>query len=190
MSVERYRKGLPAILPPWLQGPQGRGFAEALGEALDAEAERAVEARDVRHPLLAPTDVLPLLAWERRMERYTGEAESYHRQRLAGAHDVWRWAGTPTGVRVLAEAMGFTYSGVWALRNENPTRWAEVDVYLDGRDLTPGETPSLYRAFRAFMPAHAKLRGLYKGVLEIWQDDGLWGDDGVYWGGGQLIPEE
>lgn len=187
--MERYKKGLPAILPPWLQGPRGRAFAEALGEALDEEGQRAVEARDARFPLRAPADALPVLAWERCMERYQGEVETYHRQRLARAHDIWRWAGTPTGVARLAEAMGFTYAVARTLRQENPARWAEVDVYLDGRSLAPGENVALYRSVRAIMPAHAKLRGVYKGVPELWQNDGLWGNDGVYWSGGQLIPE-
>lgn len=188
--MARYTTTLPAVMPPWFQTSTARGYMEAIGEVLDQELARMTEARNARYPLRAPADALPLLAWERRMERYQGEVEAYHRQRLARAHDIWRWAGTSTGVQKLAEAMGFTYSGVWTLRNEDPTRWAEVDVYVDGRDLVPGENPLLYRAFRAFMPAHAKLHGLYKGVLEIWQDDGVWEDDGVYWGGGQLIPEE
>ena len=189
MSVDRYQTGLPAISPPWLRGPRGEAFLAGLGEQLDAEAIRIIEARDVRYPLLAPVDALPRLAWERRMERYPGEIEAAHRNRLARAHEVWRWAGTEPGVLTLAETAGFAYAAVWTLRNEDPARWAEVDVFLDGRPLQSGEGPALYRTFRAFMPAHARLRGLYLGVLEIWQDDGLWEDDGIYWGGGQLIPE-
>jgi len=181
----RYADALPVVVPPWLQGPKGRDFLAAIGEMLDTVADDAVAATHVRLPTLAPADALPALAWERRTVRFAGELESSVRERLAKAHDIWRLAGTPLGLRTLADAMGFIYSAAWVLRDAG--RWSDVDVYLYGRAIAPGEAPAIYAAVVQFLPGHARLRVLFYGVIETWSDDGVWGDDGIYWGGGTPI---
>lgn len=182
----RYSITLPAILPPWFQSSTGQLYATAVGEVLDGELDRAQEARNARYPLVAPPDALPLLGWERRIERFYGETEAAYRGRLAHAHSTWRWAGTPGGVYRLAVAMGFSYGQAVRV---NYVRWAEVYVLLSGRAIAPEERPALYRAVRAILPAHAKLAAILHGVAELWQADGLWENDGTKWGGGELVPE-
>lgn len=182
----RYADALPVVVPPWLQGPKGRDFLAAIGEMLDTVADDAVAATHVRLPTLAPADALPALAWERRTVRFYGELESAFRGRLARSHDVWALSGSRSGVSALAQAMGFTYADAWPCRELG--RWSEVDVYLYGRALAPGEGPTLYQVIAQFLPGHARLRVLFYGILDVWQDDGLWQTNDVYWGGGELIP--
>lgn len=184
--MARYTTTLPAVMPPWFQTSTARGYMEAIGEVLDQELARMTEARDARYPLRAPVDALPLLGWERRLERFYGETEVAYRGRLAYAHSTWRWAGTPGGIYRLAVAMGFMYG---AAVRVNHVRWAEVYVLLSGRAIAPEERPALYRAVRAILPAHAKLAAILHGVAELWQADGLWENDGTKWGGGELVPE-
>lgn len=83
---------------PWLDGPWGRAWQTAMGQAWDAEWDLMKDAAKVGWPQYAPADGLGVLGSERNLERIfpsanlPGETEDQYRLRLKRAWGEW---GTP-----------------------------------------------------------------------------------------------
>jgi hypothetical protein len=86
------------LAPGWLRDRWGAAFLGALGARKDAHVALLKLAVKARMPGLAPLDALAHIARERGIDRGPGESEGSFRERVAGAWDTWRWAGTAFGL--------------------------------------------------------------------------------------------
>ncbi len=109
------------LLPPWLDGPWGRAWQTALGQAWDAEWDNMRDAAKVGWPQYAPADGLGVLGSERQLERIypstnlTGETEDQYRLRLKRAWGEWGAPlPTPAGAWGAPEVQRYGLpQGIW-----------------------------------------------------------------------------
>jgi hypothetical protein len=143
------------MAPPWLQGPIGAKWLEGRGAVKDQLVALLVEAVRARAVMRSPDDALALIGQERNLSRHPGESTEAYRDRLKGARSFWEMAGTLPGIELAMEQLGYTISIIY-VRNIDPTRWSNFIPVV-----RPG--PKRYGA-------------------PLWDDDGLWEDNGQLWG--------
>lgn len=107
-DAKTYREFELDCAPPWLLDENGEDWLTASGDAKDALVERAKAGVKARFPLLAPPDALTAIGNERGLPRGPTDTDSSYAQRLVGAWDTWKWAGTPTGVLNALWDAGYT----------------------------------------------------------------------------------
>lgn len=85
-------------------------FVVVVGSLLDILADGATYALQCRFIDYAPSDALPYLGRDRKLERGPNEPDATWRARLFAAWDSWAWAGTvhPDGLLGQLVAWGFT----------------------------------------------------------------------------------
>jgi hypothetical protein len=143
------------MAPPWLQGPIGAKWLEGRGAVKDQLVALLVEAVRARAVMRSPDDALALIGQERNLSRHPGESTEAYRDRLKGARSFWEMAGTLPGIQLAMDQLGYTISIIY-VRNIDPTRWSNFIPVV-----RPG--PKRYGA-------------------PLWDDDGLWEDNGQLWG--------
>lgn len=87
--------------PWWREDPDSDKWQGVMGEALDDQKDRFLQARAVRYPTVpagqlyaCPSDALSYLSAERGLERVPGESEDAWRERLRRAWPIWHVSGT------------------------------------------------------------------------------------------------
>lgn len=132
-----YRQFQIDITPSPLRGPSGQAWAGELGGAKDALVARARDAVKAGWVERAPSDAVPLLSLDARIERAPGEAEASWRDRIRSAFDSWSWLGTRYGITLAVGLLGYGYPAV-VTQGELPidtdvTRWARLRLIFTGR---------------------------------------------------------
>ena len=133
---DTYAEYQKSITPGPLRGEAGEAWAGGLGSIKDhvvADAKDAVKARFVD---IAPTDALPRLAADRKIDRAPDEAADSWRERIRGAWESWSWLGTRYGITRSVGLLGYGYPSVWPYRefhvDSDTDRWARVIVVFRG----------------------------------------------------------
>lgn len=119
-----YKDFLPRILPPSHRGPNGTAFWESIGQELDTQRQRALEAALVRFPGKAPVDALDEIGAERRIERGPGESDNAYAERLRTAWEAWETAGSHVGLLNALRHSGYTGAYI--------VQWNGLYATLDG----------------------------------------------------------
>lgn len=131
-----YREHATLLSPPWLRTPRAEGFILGQADERDALVGRAVEAVSARAIQLASEDALGLLAEERGLERFPGEALEVYRSRLLDAFDILQWAGTPASL--VAAMAGLGFAAAVLERDRIPSLYSVAPV-ADGSVLADGQ---------------------------------------------------
>jgi hypothetical protein len=84
-----YSDWLPRLAPPWLCGPNGAAYLEAIGQQWDAIATRTREAIKARLPRDATGEKLDEIGKDRSMPRGPSESDASYAARLADAWTAW-----------------------------------------------------------------------------------------------------
>lgn len=157
---------LKTVAPPWLQGEWGGKMIEAVGEELDAQIARLIQARKAMMPGLAAAETpeaVALIAEERGLEIGDGESTAAHAERLRKAWDTYKRmgshpalleqlhiAGFDTGSLHVIQRSGrraqrtgggtvvFADGPIWSWSAESPLAYAEFGLLFDSNqpDLT------------------------------------------------------
>lgn len=148
----------PSLYPTALADPYGQSWGRAQGVMKDRLATLAADAVDMGLVLRAPADALPYLADDAGgLVRLPTETDDEHRVRISQAWDVWPWAGTETGLAVVARQLG----------TPDPV------VFFTGRAWPMGR-PDLWARWWILVPP----------LATPYATDGVWGDPGTYGDGG------
>lgn len=188
-SLGSYEQFQGDLAPAWLQQTRGRAWNEASGKTKDQLVDTTTDAVQARFVQSAPIDALPQIAADRLLERYPLETTPIFRSRIAGAWEVWEFAGTLYGLQVVLEQAGWLANVVEHWRTDSSI-WAEFSVFLQPK--TPITSPvwdtanwdaffwdydtnalpleAVLRLIAKFKAGHSKLR-------ELWLVD----TDTVYW---------
>jgi hypothetical protein len=123
------------------QGPKIKGF---MGVCLGLTADEAVESwiLATRMHLLddpeSPDDALPVIAKDRRLERYYTETAAQHRRRLIDAWTIYKPGGAEVSTIDQLDAAGFgpaNKEGIWGdsdeLWGEAGDMWGDRSVSID-----------------------------------------------------------
>ena len=145
-----------------LRGRWGQAWARSLGASKDTTVERARQAVLAGAVSRAPADALPYLADDAGfLVRLPTETDDEHRTRISQAWDVWPWAGTETGLAVVARQLGAP----------------DPVVFFTGHDWPRGTT--LWARWWLLVPPLATPYtpdGAW-GAAGTWGDGGTWGSD-------------
>lgn len=87
-----------AISPTWLRAHWSSRVEYSLQVSFDALSDAAGYAIRAGLPSLAPVDALPWLAQDRQLQQGPGETNAAFVSRLQQWMDIWRHAGTSTGL--------------------------------------------------------------------------------------------
>lgn len=204
VPVQLYEDWLPALAPPWLQGPRGRALLSGWGQLLDEHASLIATGVLARFVERAPEDALNLLGTERGLVRFPGESLEAYRARVLAAWEFWSWVGTRYGMERYLAAAGYRVfirehylddRAIWAefsvwlwpeVTVYTTDRWNEEGVWDDGSPwdyfLGGAEIFRIPALIREMKPAHAKPRTVWyvPGPYDAWDDGGNW-DDGGSW---------
>lgn len=108
-AFERCRLG---ELPTFLDGPNGRGSARALGAQQDVEQAVLTDAVLMRYPPRCPPDALDILGASSDLQRFPGEPDGavippsgYH-GRLLARWETWKKAGSYAAIPASLNAYG------------------------------------------------------------------------------------
>ncbi len=175
--------------PTWLQGAKGRAWTGASGATKDLFVDWLTEAVQARFVDSAPADALPLLADDRLLERFPNEPDATFRARIAGAWDVWEFAGTVYGLTLVLKQAGWRAGIVEHWRSIPPVEpWEDTvsnpaDVWQDvASDFWPLER---WSRFDVYVSAIAPV---FNTTPDVWQDNpsdpgDTWSDDATdLWG--------
>jgi len=102
-----FKAFIPSSAPNWLQGINGTKLLEAIGVSFDRQINATREAVLVRFPNLAPSDGLPAIGNERRLERGALETEADYRARVYRAWDDWALAGGGQSLLRVLRSQGY-----------------------------------------------------------------------------------
>lgn len=104
-----YRQFFQKLPIPWLVGrANGQKYWGALGDTLDDQVQRLIEAVQARFPSKGPSDALPFKASERRIYQGLGETEAAFRERLRNAWTAWTHASQAGGMLAQLYQDGYT----------------------------------------------------------------------------------
>jgi hypothetical protein len=101
-------------LPTFLDGPNGRGCAAALGRAQDVEQALLTDAVLMRYPARCPADALNILGADSAIERFPNEPDGTavpptgYQGRLIARWATWKKAGSAGGIIDSLNAYGIT----------------------------------------------------------------------------------
>ncbi|MDO9016686.1 MAG: phage tail protein [Deltaproteobacteria bacterium] len=198
-----YRDYQPALYPTALQDPYGQTWGRVQGAMKDRVITLAADAVDAGLVLRCTNDALPLLGADVSLEQFPTEDADEYRVRISQAWDVWPWAGTETGLAVVAEQLGvappvvFVTGRTWpqgrpdlwarwwilvpvlATPYSPDGTWADAGTWDDGgtwdSDATPEEVERSRRALRQFTNARdvGHLRFAFN-TTDYWDDGGVW----------------
>ncbi|HMV65513.1 MAG TPA: hypothetical protein PKA64_01590 [Myxococcota bacterium] len=105
-------------MPPFMRGPEGRGYARGLGAAVDERAAVLRTAALARNPRRCPDDALDAVGQAYNLPHFDGEPNgdltSGYRGRLCAAWDTWDKAGSADAIIASLKAYGFTDVEVYA----------------------------------------------------------------------------
>ncbi|MCX7741065.1 MAG: phage tail protein [Meiothermus sp.] len=187
VPVQLYEDWLPALAPPWLQGPRGRALLSGWGQALDEHASLAATGVLARFVERAPEDALNLLGAERGLTRYPGEGLEAWRARVLGAWEFWQWSGTEYGLRLALAQLGYN-SAIVPVWTYDTTRWSEFDVFIYPNTRSynglPDERNRILAVINQIKAAHTKLAQVtYVSFGPLtWDPPGLtWDSPGQVW---------
>lgn len=187
------------LAPAWLQNPRGRAWNEASGKTKDEFIDAVTDAVQARFVQAAPIDALGLLASDRLLERYPQETNTIFRARIAGAWDVWEFAGTTYGLEQVLLQAGWNCSIIEHWRTDSSI-WAEFSVIVYAVAITPNPwgtgvwgvfawggnpqaipTSSLRKLINKFKAGHSKIRELRIAAPNafIWGQS-AWGNTNPY----------
>lgn len=93
--MSSYVDYMPSVAPPWLRRNVGDKYWQAVGQMLDAEAQRFRDATLASFPDDAPADALDAIGRDRGLPRAAGEGDAAYRVRLRQAWEAWGGDDTP-----------------------------------------------------------------------------------------------
>lgn len=141
----------------WMRGPLGQPWWGLLCGLIFDEAAEAWSLC-VRMALLAdpesPDDILPVIARERRLDRYYLETPAQHRARLLDAWGIYPFGGTEYVIETQLRAAGFgptALIGTWGAAGhtwgESGHTWADLGAFVQYRPAASGPRgePAPYR---------------------------------------------
>ena len=182
------RDTVEALSPTWLQRTVGVRLLYSVAIQLDAYWVRIEQGVKAAMPGQGVTTALPYTGDDRQMERYAGETDEAYGDRLAGAWDTWRRAGSArelihqvqtmcrwisnvaTPVRTVSEQGGHT-SAVW------DERASLTGTYIHTRvSPTNWQWDTNDRWWRGWL--------IIDSSVGPWTSDGTWGSDAGLWGDG------
>lgn len=192
--TSRFRDMSDEISPTWLNGPVGQRYRYSMAVLWDALADASGYAVLSRFPLRTSPDAYPIMGADRQIDQGFSESGTSYANRLIQWLDLWRAAGSPTGV-MLAILGLFLPTSVAIRTVDNSSNWntyplaatpmpagASVPIpptYVAGGGNWnwDGNTAPWWRAWII----------VYTGPLGItigphWGDGGKWGDAGRLWG--------
>ena len=151
----------PSLHPTALAGPYGLSWARSQGTMKDRVITLAADAVDAGLVLRCTDDALPLLGADVAFAQYPTESSAEYRVRIGQAWDVWPWAGTETGLAVVAEQLGV----------------APPVVFVTGRTWPQGR-PDLWARWWILVPVLATPYAPEDAWgVGTWGDGGTWGSD-------------
>lgn len=107
--ADTFAEYLVGLFPTFLRGRWGRLWGEKHGAAADLALDGAKDAVRAGFVASAPADALPHLVADSALLGLPGETADQRRERIAGAWEVWAWAGTRHGLEVVAGQLGFEH---------------------------------------------------------------------------------
>jgi hypothetical protein len=174
---EQYQGDLP---PAWLQRPRGRAWNEASGKTKDEFIDAVTDAVQARFLQTAPPDALPFLAGDRLLEKYPQETSSIFRTRIAGAWEVWEFAGTVYGLEQVLLQAGWAAQILEHWRTDTSI-WAEFSVFVQPSNPTPSanwdaanwdefnwDYNSNALALAQLLPLIGKFKAAHSKLRELW----------------------
>lgn len=185
----RYRTWLPAILPGFLNGENGKKFVQSIAVWADCHIQATKDSVKNWFASTAAQDALPLLARDRLLSGIPGESPEQLRQRILRAWDDWIAAGTGKQLEAALRAVDPYY---YALTNiGTPGRLQYVSAGTDNAGVarviiwqsgwSASYLSSIYSpVIRKFKSAHVSV------TLTIFESGyydftGLWGDENAVW---------
>ena len=121
-ATSRFRDMSDAISATWWNGPNGQRFRYCESVLYDALADATGYAVISRFPSLAPPDAFSYLQSDRQIDQGFSEPNASFALRLRQWLDLWRAAGTPTGV-MLALLGLFLPTNVTIRTVDNSSNW-------------------------------------------------------------------
>ncbi|MCR4443484.1 MAG: phage tail protein [Peptococcaceae bacterium] len=132
---------------------------QAIGAKLEELKQAFFQIRRAWIIDTAPGWALDLHGMDRRMPRLPGESDDVYRLRLQSARTIYAMGGTDTGLIESLAQIGFTAT-IYNLYNEDPLRWAEMNITAQGNISQPLSLPtieSLKKTLKVTKAAHAKI---------------------------------
>jgi hypothetical protein len=111
---------------------QLRIFFKVVGRIFDDMKKDAFRVRDEANVVSASPVMLPVHGQDRDMPRLPGEDIEAYRTRLSMKGIIAQYSGTKQGVLYALTALGYEKSEIEPFSVQDPDRWAEFLVYLDG----------------------------------------------------------
>lgn len=105
-------------------------FFKVVGREFDGIKQAFFRVREEANVMTASEVMLPVHGQDRDMPRLPGETAEGYRTRLAMKGIISEWGGTKRGILYALTALGYEKSRVE--RVQDPERWAEFIVWLDG----------------------------------------------------------
>lgn len=141
MKTRTWAEFRERMLPPYMRGPEGRGYARGLGATVDERIVVLRTAALARNPRRCPDDALDAVGQAYNLPRFDGEPDgtltSGYRGRLCAVWDTWDKAGSADAIIASLRAYGFTDVEVYATcpqYREDGTvvpAWPEATGYAD-----------------------------------------------------------
>jgi hypothetical protein len=182
MATITLKEMLAKEMPPWLSGPWGTKWTNALGaifDTLHTETKNAVKERFI---LECSDEAVVFISNERQIEQSPGESIDGWRSRTWAAWDTWKFCGVDYGVYRAFEAIGWTPT-LWLTSPmfSWPTIWSDdANVWIasayqwtacpDGDDVAG-------HGHRFWVLANGYGIGY---TTDTWGDPGTWGDGGAW----------
>lgn len=121
MALRNFREHLLTLSPRWLQGTLSGAWvgvvhgitADAIGDAVGYALRLAWVREDS-----VTVDALPLLGENFNLPAYPVETPAQHKERMAGAWDLWAYAGDESPIEDQLATLGFTGATVYT-----PDEW-------------------------------------------------------------------
>jgi hypothetical protein len=192
MALVSHRDTLLALCPPWLRRLNAGRLMYALGAVIDAQADALIAGLKLRFPNVYSAESLPLIGRERRIRRGRTESNATYASRLTRWLDDHKLRGGPYP---LLRQLHAYYA---------PANFKIELVYASGRRFTLFADGTITRDDMA-VPGSWNPPGA--GGVAKWarwwlffhwptpvDNDGTWGDPGVYSDGGvwdsNLTPDQ
>ncbi|NBH80733.1 serine/arginine repetitive matrix protein 2 [Clostridiaceae bacterium] len=107
-------------------------FFKVVGREFDRVKQAFFRVREESNVMTASEVMLPVHGQDRDMPRLPGETAEAYRTRLAMKGIISEWGGTKRGILYALTALGYEKSSIERVSLQDPERWAEFIVWLDG----------------------------------------------------------
>lgn len=107
-------------------------FFKVVGRIFDGMKEDTFRVRNEANVASASPAMLPVHGQDRDMPRLPGEDVESYRTRLAMKGIISEWGGTRQGILYALTALGYDKSFIEPFALQDPDRWAEFIVFLNG----------------------------------------------------------